>query len=566
MKLTRCPQNGRQGKLLITRKVRVFMNNTIRKRLISTALFLVISLSVLNGCSLTQSASEQTSSDAGSIEAGTTATAAGTTSTATEPIMTADAVSAGELKTPKYIFLFIGDGMSYVQTNAAQVYLGNNTEGEIATKSLNFTQFPVIGNVTTYDSTSFCPDSASTATALSCGVKTHSGVLGLAADKITQPESITELLKKEGMKIGVVSTVTINHATPAAFYSHVISRNDYYQIAMQLACSDVDYFGGGAVNKSTGNDKSYTDAYSIIENKGYTIADTNEEILALDSTSGKCYAVSPVLQDSGSIPYAIDAGEGDLTFADYVSTGIKVLDNDNGFFMMCESGKIDWACHANDAMTTIDEVIDFADGVQSAIDFAAEHPDETLILVTGDHETGGMTIGYASTGYNTAFDLLGKQTMSYVAFDGLVGEIKEANQDVTLADFLPVIKDTFGLIAPSDPDAAVEANADYVMTEYEFKKLEKAFEESMLPEEERSATEETSILYGGYDPISVTLTHIINNKAGVGWTSYSHTGTPVAFYAMGASAELFAGTYDNTDVFYKMVEAAGYVSEDTNAA
>jgi alkaline phosphatase len=144
--------------------------------------------------------------------------------------------------------------------------------------------------------------------------------------------------------------------------------------------------------------------------------------------------------------------------------------------------------------------------------------------------------------------------------------MKEANPDVTLADFLPVIKETFGLIAPSDPDAAIEANADYVMTEYEFKKLENAFAESMLPEEERSATEETSILYGGYDPISVTLTHIINNKAGIGWTSYSHTGTPVAFYAMGASAELFAGTYDNTDVFYKMLEAAGHVSEDTAAA
>ncbi len=561
MELTYFTQNERQ-KCFDSREVRVLMSNTIRKRIVSAGLFLVMSLGLLNGCSLTQNSSEQTTST------GTTASAAasaGTTAT-TDAMVTADAVSNEEMKTPKYIFLFIGDGMSYVQTNAAQVYLGNNTEGEIATESLNFTQFPVIGNVTTYDSTSFCPDSASTATALSCGVKTHSGVVGLEADKMTQPESITELLKQEGMKIGVVSTVTINHATPAAFYSHVISRNDYYQIAMQMATSDVDYFGGGSVNKSTGSDKSYTDAYSIIENKGYTIADTNEEILALGSSSGKCYALSPVLQDSGSIPYAIDAGADDLTFADYVSTGIEVLDNDNGFFMMCESGKIDWACHANDAMTTIQEVIDFSDGIQCAIDFAAEHPDETLILVTGDHETGGMTIGYASTGYDTAFDLLGKQTMSYVAFDELVVEMKEANPDVTLADFLPVIKDTFGLIAPSDPDAAVEANADYVMTEYEYEKLENAFAESMLPEEERSETEETSVLYGGYDPISVTLTHIINNKAGIGWTSYSHTGTPVAFYAMGASAELFAGTYDNTDVFYKMLEAAGCTAEATTAA
>ena len=442
--------------------------------------------------------------------------------------------------------------MSYAQVNAAQVYLGNNTSGEVETESLNFTQFPVGGSVTTYDSTSFCPDSASTATALSCGVKTHSGVLGLEVDKVTRPESITELLKDAGMRIGIVSTVTINHATPAAFYAHIASRNEYYDIALQLADSGFDYYGGGSVNKATG-DGTQEDAYAIIENAGYTIADTNEEILALDNTSGKVYAVSPILQDSGSMPYAIDAGAADLTFADYVQTGINVLDNEDGFFMMCESGKIDWACHANDAMTTINEVIDFAEGVQVAVDFANEHPDETLILVTGDHETGGMTIGYATTGYSTAFDLLNKQTMSYVAFNSLIGEMKEENPDLALEDILPVIKENFGLIAPSDADAQLEENADYVLTDYEYAKLEAAFAMSMLPEEERTVTEEYTLLYGGYDPLSVTLTHLINNKAGIGWTSYAHTGTPVGVYAMGAGAELFSGTYDNTGIFNKLV-------------
>ncbi len=480
----------------------------------------------------------------------------------------ANTMSSKEEGAPKYVFLFIGDGMSYVQVNAAQVYLGNNTPGEVKGESLNFTRFPVAGNVTTNDATSFCPDSASTATALSCGIKTHSGVIGLEADKLTKPESITEILHNEGIKIGIVSTVTINHATPAAFYSHIVSRNEYYPIAMQLATSGFEYFGGGSVNKATGNDGSYTDAYSIIEKKGYMIADTKEEILALSADSGMCYAVSPVLQDSGAMPYSIDAKEGDLAFADYVETGIRVLDNENGFFMACESGKIDWSCHANDAMSTIREVIDFAEGIQVAIDFASEHPDETLILVTGDHETGGMTIGYAATGYNTAFDILSKQKMSYVAFDELVGQMKEENPELTLQDMLPVIKENFGLLAPDDVDASVEENIAFVMTDYEYAKLEAAFAESMAmaTEEEREQTQEAALLYGGYDPVSVTVTHILNNKAGIGWTSYSHTGTPVSVYAMGTQAELFGGSYDNTDVFYKLLTVMSLNDEILEAA
>lgn len=467
----------------------------------------------------------------------------------------ANTMSSKEEGAPKYVFLFIGDGMSYVQVNAAQVYLGNNTPGEVKGESLNFTRFPVAGNVTTNDATSFCPDSASTATALSCGIKTHSGVIGLEADKLTKPESITEILHNEGIKIGIVSTVTINHATPAAFYSHIVSRNEYYPIAMQLATSGFEYFGGGSVNKATGNDGSYTDAYSIIEKKGYMIADTKEEILALSADSGMCYAVSPVLQDSGAMPYSIDAKEGDLAFADYVETGIRVLDNENGFFMACESGKIDWSCHANDAMSTIREVIDFAEGIQVAIDFASEHPDETLILVTGDHETGGMTIGYAATGYNTAFD-------------ELVGQMKEENPELTLQDMLPVIKENFGLLAPDDVDASVEENIAFVMTDYEYAKLEAAFAESMAmaTEEEREQTQEAALLYGGYDPVSVTVTHILNNKAGIGWTSYSHTGTPVSVYAMGTQAELFGGSYDNTDVFYKLLTVMSLNDEILEAA
>jgi alkaline phosphatase len=142
----------------------MYMKKTIVKKILSVILGLTMAVGALAGCS-TQTETAETTNPPASNE-------------------TAQALANQEetLSIPKYVFLFIGDGMSYVQVNAAQVYLGNNTSGEVETESLNFTQFPVAGSVTTYDSTSFCPDSASTATALSCGVKTHSASSGLDVD------------------------------------------------------------------------------------------------------------------------------------------------------------------------------------------------------------------------------------------------------------------------------------------------------------------------------------------------------------------------------------------------
>jgi alkaline phosphatase len=509
------------------------------KKISALALSAVMAITVFAGCTGSASGKADTKTKSAEISANIEQLS---TSTNTE-------------ESPKYIFLFIGDGMSSTQINAAQICLGNNKSGEVATKNLNFTQFPVTGLATTYDSTSFCPDSASTATSISSGIKTHSGVIGMKTDKKTPVETIAEKLKKKGMKIGIVSSVTINHATPAAFYAHVPSRENYYDIALQLAKSNFDYFGGGTISQPKGKNGDQKDAYEIMKENGYYIADTKEEILAINSASGKTYAVTPTVQDSGAMTYALDAKKDDLKLADFVQKGIDNLYNtDKGFFMMCESGKIDWACHANDAFTAIAEVVDFTNAIQKAISFAYEHPNDTLILVTGDHETGGMSIGYSITGYSTAFNLLGRQNMSFTAFDSLISNMKKQNPKLTLADVLPVIKAHFGLIAPTDADAKIEANKDYVLSDYEYAKLEAAFAESMKSSKERSTSAEAKILYGSYDPLSVTLTHILNNKAGIGWTSYSHTGTPVPVYAAGVGAEKFGGFYDNTDIFKKLAE------------
>lgn len=493
------------------------------------------------------------------LAASTVLSSVSTTSASTVGTTTTTGENAkATYKKPKYIFTFIGDGMSYVQLNAAQVYLSAKNDTGVELEKLAVTQFPVVGSATTQDSTSFCPDSASTATAMSSGVKTHSGVIGYEADKVTVPESITEKLKKEGYKIGVVSSVSIDHATPAAFYAHEVSRSNMYNIALQLAESDFDYFGGGALAQPTGKNKDQENAYSIIKENGYELAYTKEDILALDDTSGKVYAINPDIQESSAMYYDLDASKDSLKLKDFVQKGIDVLDNEDGFFMMVEGGKIDWAGHANDAMANIQDVIALDEAVQVALDFAKQHPDETLIIVTGDHETGGMTIGQATTGYDTAFGMLQEQQMSYVAFDELLGEYKatvEAGKAKgTLEELLPTIKENFGLMTANDVDASKEKNKMFVLADYEYKKLENAFVETMKASSDRTSGDETYALYGGYEPLTVTLTHILNNKAGIGWTSYSHTGVPVPVYAMGAGSEIFNGSYDNTDIFNKLVE------------
>lgn len=467
------------------------------------------------------------------------------------------------------MFLFIGDGMAHVQVQAAQVYRGNSTPDEIELVRSNFTKFPVAGVATTHDSTSFAPDSASTATSIAGGVKTHSGVIGLTQDKKNQVKTIAEYAKENGKKVGIISSVTLNHATPAAFYANVESRSNYYEIGRQMADSNFDYFAGGSLGRRTDKNKDKKDLYEVMKEKGYKVTETVADFNKINKDTGKVYAVAERLPDGGSMPYCIDETKEDISLKEFVDKGIEVLDNDKGFFMMVESGKIDWACHANDAATTAKEVIGFEDAIQSAINFYNKHPQDTLILVTGDHETGGMTIGQAATGYETAFEMLRNQKMSYEEMDNKIKAKFESNPDLKFEDIVRDVENWTGLRIPKSPKN--ENNFSFgehedmttVLTAYEVGLLKDAFEQTKTnfkseeyPEDMYS--QEKYNLYGTYEPLSVTLTHLLNNKAGLGWTSYSHTGVPVAVYAIGQTSELYNGYYDNTELFSKMMQSFGF--------
>ncbi|MBN2655570.1 MAG: alkaline phosphatase [Spirochaetales bacterium] len=433
----------------------------------------------------------------------------------------------------KYVFLFIGDGMSLTQINAAEAYLKAGKSGEIGVEKLAFTQFPAQGLTTTYDAGSFITDSASAGTAIASGNKTLSGVINMDVTKTQKFTTIAELAKDAGMKVGILSSVNLDHATPASFYAKEETRNNYYNIGVQMANSDFDYYAGGLI-RTTKTPDGQTPVLDIMKNNGWSIATTRDELNSLKPSSNQVYAYYNTSLTTNSLDYALDMEADDITLAEYTKKGIELLDNENGFFMMVEGGKIDWACHANDAAASISNTIAFDKAIQEAMAFYNQHPEETLIIVTGDHETGGLSLGFAGTGYDSAFTEISKQKMSYEAFDKYVaGPFKSENPEGTLAQLMPAIEENFGLTDFSD---------------YESGLLNKAFNAMMNG---AGQDEESYILYGGYNPLSVTLTHILNNRAGLAWTSYSHTGVPVATFAMGVGSDMYNGYYDNTDIFKK---------------
>ncbi len=467
------------------------------------------------------------------------------------------AMAEETVQAPKYVFMFIGDGMGNPQVAATQYYLGSiqNPDSPYPIPAdLSFTRFPSLGMVTTYDASSFCPDSASTATSMASGEKTLSGVINYDVT-LTKPfKLITEYAKEAGKKVGVISSVSVDHATPAAYYAKQPSRNDYYEIAVQgVTGKTVDYLAGGGFKKPTGANKDQTDLMELAAQNGWNIPSSKEEILSLTAESGRVLAINPVLQDSKAIHYEIDrerlAAEGQdlLSLADFVQAGINVLDNENGFFMMCEGGKIDWSGHANDAATSIHETLALSDAVQVAVDFAAEHPDETLILVTADHETGGMTIGFATTAYDTHFDYLTRQKISFTDFDSVIAQLRDSN--ATFEEGLREVEKYYGLTTKEGDDLSLNAT--------ELDSLRAAWELSMKPVDEREMGANEQLLYGGYEPFSMAVSHIMNNKAGLSYTSYAHTGLQIPVYAMGVGAEHFAGLYDNTDIFNRTLEVMG---------
>jgi len=280
---------------------------------------------------------------------------------------------------PKNIILLIGDGMGFEQVKAASIYATGTEDG------LVMQMLPYQGQVTTYSASSSITDSAAAATAMATGHKVNNGVISVALPGDgSELETALEYHKARGLSVGLVTTTYMTHATPACFGAHNVSRSNTSDIGSDYLNQTRPnvLLGGGA------NGLTPTAATSA----GYDVVTTRTALLALDTEDPLLTLLSGQF-GSTHLPYEYDGTWDDLPHLhEMAATALAILDNNpNGFFLMIEGGRIDHAGHDNDLQRVIYETIEFNDTVQLVLDWAASRTD-TLIIVTADHETGGLTV------------------------------------------------------------------------------------------------------------------------------------------------------------------------------
>ena len=443
----------------------------------------------------------------------------------------------------KYVFYFIGDGMGVNQVNATEMYLAEQ-EGRIGVKPLLFTTFPVASMATTFSATNSITDSSAAGTALATGAKTYNGAIGMDDNKNVL-QSVAEKAKKAGKKVGVTTSVSVDHATPAAFYAHQPNRSMYYEIALDLPKANFDFYAGGGFLKptTTADKKEAPSIFPIIEQAGYTIARGLDEYNAKLPEARKMVLIQKEGAEPSCLPYAIDRKEGDLTLAQITESAISFLTKGNkkGFFLMVEGGKIDWACHGNDPATVFNEVVDMDNAIKVAYEFYKKHPKETLIVVTADHETGGLGLGTGK--YELNLKALTHQKQSQDALSTALTDLrKEKGNKVSWEEVKKLLGEKMGFWSQLPISWEQEK---MLRDEYEnsFVKNKVVFEES---------------LYSKSEPLAAVAKKVMSQIAMLGWTSSNHTVEYVPVFAIGAGSQLFIGKMDNTEIPKRIAKAGGY--------
>lgn len=443
------------------------------------------------------------------------------------------AIAAGAAgKKPKYVFYFIGDGMGPSHVLGTELFLGEK-EGKIGRPSpLCFSQFPYSAFVTTFSASNGVTDSAASGTALATGHKTTNGYIGAAPDG-TPVYSVAHAAKAAGYAVGVATTVCINHATPGAFYAHNTSRNNYHDIAKDMLVAGYDFYAGGDAKCSTAQRK---ELYAAAKKQGYTIARGYADYLAKADEANKMMLYQK--EEREEIPYTIDRTDEDLTLAQITEAAIDFLADKSkkGFFLMVEGGKIDYASHSDDAATIFQEVLDFDAAIAQAVEFYKKHKDETLIIVTADHETGGLVLGYSGA-YALNLKALAHQKVSEDKLKSILRTKAMQRMPLKWEDVKEVISQNTGLWSALTPSKNEEQT------------MKRLFEEGESNPEKRVEK---------FESIATVAKNAINRIALVSWAGPNHSGTFVPLFAIGEEADEFHGVIDNTDIPKMIKKIAGY--------
>ena len=424
----------------------------------------------------------------------------------------------------KNIILMIGDGMGPAHVQAAWLYatrhLGKNL---VMTEVMDKGQTAYMVNDTA-DST--VTESAAAAVQMATGVKVLAKSIGIGPDgKVLK--TILEMAKEKGKSTGLVTTSGITDATPAAFVAHVGKRSEEERIAEQLVKSDVNLlFGGGKIfflpEAEKGRRKDARNLTDEAKQNGYVLVSTAEEMK--NARGDKLLG----LFNQGNMLFEIDRkGSREPSLAEMTSKALDALSkNKNGFFLMVEAGRIDHAAHHNDIAALISDVLALDEAVKVAYDFQKANPD-TLLIVTADHETGGLVIlPYSQTGD----EYVG---INFRAIARIEGSYEKRNRELG-----------------KDP------------TPEKIKEVMKRFYEIDLKDEEVKAIKENALKkldprHFHYD-MDGSIAFVLRLYHRIGWATDSHSATPLFLWGIGSGSEKIKGWRHNTELFGIMKEAYGF--------
>ncbi|MBD5180870.1 MAG: alkaline phosphatase [Bacteroidales bacterium] len=440
--------------------------------------------------------------------------------------------------TPRYIFYFIGDGMGMGQVMAAQTYnrvaLGNDNP-------LLMMTFPYAGMIETYSASGTVTDSAAAGTALATGHKTRNGMLGMDADSIPV-KSMSTVLHDNGWGVALVTTVAPDDATPAAHYAHVPSRGMKKDIDRHAAESGFEFISGSQWGATTDAEGKPTDVAQYMKDHG--IEFVTDIPSARESKSRRVFLYSPKPFNNGNVGFTIDSIPGMLTLSDMTATAINHMlkVSPEKFFMMVEGGNIDHAGHGNDGGTVAVEVHNFNKALAHAYNFYLQHPNETLIVVTADHETGGMAMANRISGYNTYTQYIPYQRMSKDQFSNKVNRMLEGEDMPSWDQFKEFTKENTGLWGAIPVKESQE------------KRLIKLYDDTFKNKKELA---DTKTLYSSFGALANEVYVILNENLGFGWTTGGHSGGLVPIYAIGEGLEEFGRVNDNTHIAPYLMKLAG---------
>jgi alkaline phosphatase len=421
---------------------------------------------------------------------------------------------------PKNIIMVVADGMGPAYTTSYR-YFNDNPE----TEKIEETVFDrlLVGSASTYPArvSGFVTDSAAGATALATGFKTYNGAIGLDVNK-NSVETVLEFAKEQGKKTGVVVTSQINHATPASYLAHNESRHNYNAIADSYIDDGIksDVYLGGGWKYFLRDDRNLIEEFKA---SGFQYIDNYNALNDLKSKT----PVIGLFGDKG-LPSAID-DTNHHRLSLMTKSAIKQLENNQGYFLLVEASQIDWAGHSNDIATAMAEMSDLAKTMEYLEQYVKQNPD-TLVILTADHSTGGLTVG-ANGKYEWHPEILRTIQRSPIEIAKHLSKNKITKSLVTqLLNFEVTTNEVTQIQAAKD--LASQELSSYVHLD----------KKSKLKVKEPSMS----------NIISGAIKNIIDVRTNTGWTSGGHTAIDVPVHTLGKSSETFKGKLDNTDIAKKI--------------